>query len=404
MPKTMFPRPHHTLGCSCVRTMNDGAGDAPADVAVVGGRRARKKWSRRAMHSIEAVASRSVTLATHVAHAAAPALVQPRLLKRERPTGQGARKRTKAADTSPQGANGSSTVSPKAAKPKSAKKVKRGVGVVSVTSHDGAGPEPVKVKRPKKAKRPKRAKCDADTLRDTEKKAKRPKRAKCDADTLRDTEAHDSAPADAHHPLLVLLDLNGVLVHRSSPGPTTPFTVRPGTVELLEILRDRVDVGFCTSMSSKNALRAIEKVRIAAHEATAQGALALLKSAPCFAGDDFHFRNDVGVPLLPLRVPSLEPYRMLRNLDEVWRSKLARGHTARSTILVDDTEGKCPLSPSSVLLLASSWDGDPGSPTGDARVLQSLGAHLLVAAAAQAAAKPVADVRDWLAKHPFRCA
>ena len=33
-------------------------------------------------------------------------------------------------------------------------------------------------------------------------------------------------------------------------------------------------------------------------------ACAVLRESPIFAGEDFHFRNDIGVPLLPLRAPA----------------------------------------------------------------------------------------------------
>ena len=170
-------------------------------------------------------------------------------------------------------------------------------------------------------------------------------------------------------PLLVLIDLNGVLVHRAGSG--APFKVRPGAVGMLTVLWRRVDVAFCSSMKHANAQRAIAAIRHAAMRASNAVAKEACERAPIFAGDEYHFRNDVGRPVLPLRVPSLEPWRKLRNLAEVWATTRRRrmggeknGHTASSTILCDDTEGKCPLSPENVVLVPG-WDGGDSFAGGD---------------------------------------
>lgn len=220
-------------------------------------------------------------------------------------------------------------------------------------------------------------------------------------------------------PLLVLLDLNGVLVHRAYSGAA--FSVRPGTLRLLATLQGRVEIGFCSSMRYDNAKRAIQAIRSAAAAANDDAVKAVLLRATSgrlvFAGDDYHFRNDVGLPILPLRVPSLEPWRMLRNLSLIWRSNYARGHTAESTILCDDTVGKCPLTPENVVLVAS-WDGSGSAPINGAAaaegwrepaaevqgpdaVLAALATHLLDAAAAHLAAGSSADVRAWMRGTPF---
>ena len=226
----------------------------------------------------------------------------------------------------------------------------------------------------------------------------------------------------ARRPLLVLLDLNGTLVHRDTA--TAPFVVRPGALPLLLDLTlcKHVDLGFCTSMQPKNARRAIkalvEAAEVAAEEAAAEAVAeaaaeavvvrSLLRRAlpqlALFAGDDFHFRNDVGLPLLPLRVPSLAPWRLLRNLSRIWADPRAQGHTATSTVLVDDTPGKCPLSPSSVLIV-ETWCGahsDEGACAASRAVLGRLTDYLLAASQAQAATGEAADVRAWLASHPFK--
>ena len=191
-------------------------------------------------------------------------------------------------------------------------------------------------------------------------------------------------------PLLVLLDLNGVLVHRP-PSNSKQFTVRPGTLTLLSSLYRRVEIGFCSSMQPKNARAAIRAIEAAARVAGTESLGDLLRSSVLFAGDAFHFRNDCGVPLLPLRVPTLEPWRKLRNLANVWRTKAARGHAEQSTILCDDTPGKCPLSPRNVLLVPT-WDGEAGG----AAELSRLAQKLLGAADAQSEG---ADVRCWLDAH-----
>ena len=193
--------------------------------------------------------------------------------------------------------------------------------------------------------------------------------------------------------VLVLLDLNGVLVHRSAAG-ATDFQVRPGTLELISLLAGRVDLGFCSSMRPANARKALKAIGTIAHRSDDSVALAAVRAAPLFAGDDFHFRNDIAVPVMPLRVPSLEPWRMLRNLAHVWSSALARGHSANSTILCDDTPGKCPLSPRNVLLVPT-WDG-AGLDNAAAAPLKQLGEQLLSAAAAHAECGEGADVRSWL--------
>ena len=199
---------------------------------------------------------------------------------------------------------------------------------------------------------------------------------------------------DAQHYLLVLLDLNGVLVHRCASK--APFSVRPGTVAFLRALSTNpsVVVGFCTSMAWPNARRAINSIRETVEQERDAAANEVLRRAPIFAGDAYHFRNDVGLPLLPLRVPTLEPWRMLRNLAEVWQDPRARGHGAASTILCDDTDGKCPLTPENVCLVPS-WDGSAE----DADVLGSLAGHLHAAAEAQKQGGESADVREWLQSH-----
>lgn len=234
-----------------------------------------------------------------------------------------------------------------------------------------------------------------------------------------DAAAADAVPTpEARRPLLVLLDLNGTLVHRDTA--TAPFVVRPGALPLLLDLTlcKHLDLGFCTSMQPKNARRAVkalveaaeEAAETAAAEAAAEAAMvrSLLRRAlpqlALFAGDDFHFRNDVGLPLLPLRVPSLAPWRLLRNLSRIWADPRAQGHTATSTVLVDDTPGKCPLSPSNVLII-ETWCGahsDEGACATSRAVLGRLTDHLLAASRAQAATGEAADVRAWLASHPFK--
>ena len=219
-----------------------------------------------------------------------------------------------------------------------------------------------------------------------------------------DDDALPLPSAAPQRPLLVLLDLNGVLVHRAYSGAA--FSVRHGAPELLATLHNRVDVGFCSSMKPDNARRALKSVRNAVEqlakvdEACGNAALEVLEAAPLFAGDEYHFRNDIGVPILPLRVPTLEPFRMLRNLAHVWQSSecMALGHTAASTILVDDTPGKCPLSPQNVVLIGT-WDGtSEGAQDGwDKR----LATHLLAAASAHTSAGDSADVRRWLKESPF---
>ena len=204
--------------------------------------------------------------------------------------------------------------------------------------------------------------------------------------------ASGSAP-QRRLPLLALLDLNGVLVHRDAPGAAT-FRVRPGTLALLRALHGHVQVGFCSSMRPKNARRALKCISFRARKLNDAAVLEILRDAAVFAGEDYHFRNDVGVPLLPLRVPALEPWRMLRNLAHVWASKAARGHGASSTILCDDTPGKCPLSPRNVLIVPT-WDGTGGEDTDgtESDVLSGLSTQLLAAAAALSEG---ADVRVWL--------
>ena len=215
-------------------------------------------------------------------------------------------------------------------------------------------------------------------------------------------------------PLLVLLDLNGTLVHRKTSQAA--FAVRPGALSMLKTLLHGgcADVGFCTSMQPKNAKRAVRT--LASHAGHTDKALARkLRTSPIFAGDAYHFRNDVGVPLLPLRVPDLAPWRLLRDLSAVWSDPRANGHSAESTVLVDDTPGKCPLHAGSALIVAS-WDGpaddDDGcegnaeraaSASQSVRELGRLASHLIDAAAAQAAPSAAAapDVRAWLAAHPF---
>jgi hypothetical protein len=208
--------------------------------------------------------------------------------------------------------------------------------------------------------------------------------------------------------LLVLFDLNGVLVHRASRD--APFTVRPGTTALFSALVGRVDIAFCTSMCRENASRALEAIRAtAAAEVDAQDhVLQALRCAPIFAGHLYHFRNDVGVPLLPLRVPTLEPWRLLRNLDEVWQAPAARGRSALDTVLIDDTPGKCPLSPHNVVLV-ETWSGDAAA-RGQAsiRLLARLAEYLRDAAAGAPPderhgpdTERTNDVRTWLLAHPF---
>ena len=235
-------------------------------------------------------------------------------------------------------------------------------------------------------------------------------------------QATSGAATGGARPLLVLLDLNGVLVHRASKGRGASFSVRPGTLALLRALHGHVDVAFCSSMRAGNARRALQAIAEAAREPGDKLALRVLFDAPLFAGDDFHFRNDVGVPLLPLRVPTLEPWRMLRNLKVVWADPRARGHEAASTILCDDTPGKCPLSPRNVLLVPS-WAGPLGGMAEErggperasgpraeedvergllhdelqqTRTLRELANQLLKASEAQVAAGELADVRGWL--------
>ena len=168
--------------------------------------------------------------------------------------------------------------------------------------------------------------------------------------------------------------------------------------------------------NAKRAIGAIRSAAFAAEDSIAKDVLFRVSSCHLvFAGDDFHFRNDVGLPILPLRVPSLEPWRMLRNLALIWKSGLSRGHTAQSTILCDDTVGKCPLTPENVVLVPS-WDGaakagaavaveakaeeDAACHSGD-DVLHSLAAYLLNAAQAQADGGEAADVRTYLRAFPF---
>ena len=129
---------------------------------------------------------------------------------------------------------------------------------------------------------------------------------------------------------------------------------------------------------------------------------AQLRRMALYAGDAHHFRNDVGVPVLPLRVPTLEPWRPLRDLSSIWADRRARGHTGRSTVLVDDTPGKCPLSPGSVLLVAS-WDGTTEAAAAHAsrHTLRRLAEYLTAASRAQAKCGEEADVRVWLEQHPF---
>tara|TARA_A100001015_G_C14563341_1_gene546234 strand:- start:42 stop:296 length:255 start_codon:yes stop_codon:yes gene_type:complete len=77
-------------------------------------------------------------------------------------------------------------------------------------------------------------------------------------------------------------------------------------------------------------------------------------------------------------------------------------------VLVDDTVGKCPFSPGSVLLV-NSWEGPPcaGRPAAKAdrkasmHILRSLGDHLMAAAHAQGTTANGADVRAWLVASPF---
>ena len=85
-------------------------------------------------------------------------------------------------------------------------------------------------------------------------------------------------PAWWQLPLLVLLDLNGVLVHRDFIGG--PFTVRPRALELLEALSARVDVGFCSSMHPTNAKKAIGAIRHAAESANTRKSSSACKLAP----------------------------------------------------------------------------------------------------------------------------
>ena len=201
-------------------------------------------------------------------------------------------------------------------------------------------------------------------------------------------------------PLLVLLDLNGVLVHRGAADKRSPFSVRPGALTLLASLHGQVNLAFCTSMNVSNAVRAIKTLKEAAETTLGAAAAAqMLYEAPIFAGDDYHFRNDVGVPVLPLRVPSLAPYRKLRNLAQVWESAecVALGHNAQSTILVDDTPGKAPLSPGNVLLIRT-WDGAEEDP--DDNWAERLSDHLLAACRAHVASGDGADVRTWLESEP----
>jgi hypothetical protein len=79
---------------------------------------------------------------------------------------------------------------------------------------------------------------------------------------------------EARRPLLVLLDLNGTLVHRDTA--TAPFVVRPGALPLLLDLTlcKHLDLGFCTSMQPKNARRAVKALVEAAEEAAAADAAA----------------------------------------------------------------------------------------------------------------------------------
>ena len=172
-------------------------------------------------------------------------------------------------------------------------------------------------------------------------------------------------PAEqAQHPLLILLDLNGTLVHRETS--TAPFAIRPGTLQFLQTLRRHVNLCFYTSMQPTNAKRAVlalvDACRLEVRDqrlCAAHGGVSLkahpndedidpslgrfIHGMPLFAGDDYHFQNDVGLPLLPLRVPSLEPWRLLRQPSRIWADPQAKGHTATSTIMVDDTPGKRPL-------------------------------------------------------------
>ena len=170
--------------------------------------------------------------------------------------------------------------------------------------------------------------------------------------------AAPAPPAVRRHALLVLLDLNGTLVHRTGAGSWAQrFVVRRGTVAFLEALLSAVDVCFCTSMTSHNAAAAVHAiVRDAARRGRRDTAAAIGK-LPLFAGEPYHFRNDVGLPIAPLRVASLAPYRMLRNLAEVWKdAAVCGGHGPCSTILIDDTPGKCPANPRNVLLVPT-WGG-----------------------------------------------
>lgn len=247
--------------------------------------------------------------------------------------------------------------------------------------------------------------------------------------------------APERRPLLVLLDLNGTLVHRQSS--TAPFAVRPGCLALLRALARHVDIGFCTSMQPKNAKRALRALieacdsRQKRRQAAAVGSAAKSAAAPAdepalpsgsqghardgampdaslqrllelslrsslFAGDEYHYRNDVGVPLLPLRVPGLEPWRLLRKLSLIWSDPRAKGHTDTSTVLVDDTPGKCPLSPGNVLIVGS-WEGELEREAcrQSKHTLHLLARHLVAASTAQAKDGEAADVRSWLAAHPF---
>ena len=74
-------------------------------------------------------------------------------------------------------------------------------------------------------------------------------------------------------------------------------------------------------MKPKNARRALEAIANASRKSHDSAALALLREAPLFAGDEWHFRNDAGVPVLPLLMVTMQRTRLQHESEQqdLWR-------------------------------------------------------------------------------------
>lgn len=208
--------------------------------------------------------------------------------------------------------------------------------------------------------------------------------------------AEDGAEADTASggKLLILLDMNGTLLHRSKTvlggaarkadlslgrgkgGKGIHYYFRPGARELVRTvcaLGDHVSVGFYTSMQVSNAAPAVAAL-------TGER-----ENASLVYPREFNVKDPRGE----------NPWDTHRDLQRVWacEGKVGHGFGATNTIMVDDTPRKMRHMPRNALLVPEF--GEEAVERGGDAVLPDVLEYLV----SLAAARP-ADVRDYMEMHP----